>query len=212
MTFLTTFSSNAQFILSSSAPAGTLNFTCAEQSYMFCKALFFGDSNSASLILSTPDPARHKKIGRAVKNFSNYEWDKVKSRAARVGNWYKYTDERNAGMKRVLLATRERELAEASRRDRVWGIGYNEKEAEGRRDMWGENLLGKCLVEVRQRIEREEKEGRKGGEWDGDMEMPDFDGVNAFGMTDGDDDGEGNDAEDIIDASATVYGDTEGKT
>lgn len=73
-------------------------------------------------------------------------------------------------MKKILLETGWKDLAEASRRDRVWGIGYNECEAEGRRKMWGQNLLGRCLQDVRWRIGREEECGRFGGEWDGEIE------------------------------------------
>ena len=136
---------------------------------MFCKALYFGDSKSCTLILGSSDPKTQKKVGSAVKGFNDYEWGQVKSRAARVGNWYKYTDERYQNMKKILLDTGGKGLAEASRRDLVRGIGYSEKEAESFREMWGQNLLAKCLGDVRWRIEREEKVGRTCGDWDGEM-------------------------------------------
>ncbi|KAI4653273.1 uncharacterized protein J4E79_008787, partial [Alternaria viburni] len=42
-------------------PTPFLPFTCAEQSYMYCKSLFFSDSATCTLILSAPDPKTQKK-------------------------------------------------------------------------------------------------------------------------------------------------------
>ena len=55
----------------------------------------------------------------------------------------------------MLLATGERELVEASPLDRIWGVGFAEKDAERNRSRWGENLLGKALVHVRGRLKQE---------------------------------------------------------
>lgn len=119
---------------------------------MFIKALFFSDTSSCRAILATPDPATQKKLGQSVDGFSDTEWDAVKSRVARVGNWYEFTDRRNLHMRDILLGTGERELAEAGRRDRVWGIGYQAHEAERYKQHWGMNKLGKALVAVRSRV------------------------------------------------------------
>ncbi|PSN71183.1 DUF1768-domain-containing protein, partial [Corynespora cassiicola Philippines] len=133
-----------------SAHGAFIAFSCAEQCYMFCKALYFSDAESCARILSTPDPKEQKKVGQRVKGFNDFKWARVKSRAARVGNWYKFTQ--NERMRQVLLETGHRELAEASRRDKVWGIGFNAQEAEVYRAEWGENLLGKALMKVRGRL------------------------------------------------------------
>lgn len=78
-------------------------------------------------------------------------------------------------MRNVLLGTGERELAEAGRRDRVWGIGYRAFEAEGYREWWGENLLGVCLGDVRGRVVEMDRRGREEGgivdwDWDGSLD------------------------------------------
>jgi ribA/ribD-fused uncharacterized protein len=164
LTFLTTLApspSTASAILATYTPS--INFTCTEQSSMFAKALFFSSPTLCTRILATQDPKEQKKLGRSIPGFSEWHWDTVKRQATRVGNWYKFTDGRNGAMKNVLLGTGERELAEASRRDRVWGIGYGEAEAESYRENWGEKLLGRCLVDVRRRVrdgmEAEERMG-----------------------------------------------------
>jgi len=38
----------------------------------------------------------------------------------------------------------------------VWGIGFSAKGAEANKDKWGENLLGKALMNVRDRLRREQ--------------------------------------------------------
>jgi ribA/ribD-fused uncharacterized protein len=90
---------------------------------MFCKALYFSDAENYKKTLTTPDPKTHKIVGQQVKNFKFYHRGLVKSRAVRVGSWYKYTAPGNRHMREILLRTRERELTEAARRDRIWGLG-----------------------------------------------------------------------------------------
>jgi ribA/ribD-fused uncharacterized protein len=158
-------------ILSTYAPS--ITFTCAEQLYMFSKALFFSDEKSCSRILSLSDPKEQKKVGQRVAGFNDYKWMRVKSRVVRVGNWYKFWQ--NGGMREVFMGTGERELVEASTRDRVWGVGFNARNAEENREIWGENRLGKALESVRMRM-RETLEKEEGGEavdweWDGGLEV-----------------------------------------
>jgi ribA/ribD-fused uncharacterized protein len=151
---------------------------------MYCKSLFFSDAATCTLILSTSSPKAQKKHGQRVTNFSFSQWSTVKSQVARVGNWYKFTGGNawrgrgegngNRHMRSVLLGTRGRELAEAGRRDRVWGIGYRAFEAEGYRAYWGENLLGRCLADVRERVLRMDGLVGEGEvvdwEWDGALD------------------------------------------
>lgn len=61
----------------------------------------------------------------------------------------------NGDLRKQLLATGTRDLVEASPRDRIWGIGFGWKNAEKQRQRWGLNLLGKALVEVRERLRGE---------------------------------------------------------
>lgn len=73
------------------------------------------------------------------------------------GNMHKFTISEDAqNMKRWLLATDDRELVEASPMDRIWGVGFAEKDAGANRHRWGQNLLGKALMAVRTRLREEE--------------------------------------------------------
>ncbi|CAN9379591.1 unnamed protein product [Alternaria alternata] len=69
-TSIRTTSTESSTILSTHTVSNsTILFTCAEQSYMFCKAVYFSDANTARLILLTSDPKEQKKHGQKVKNF-----------------------------------------------------------------------------------------------------------------------------------------------
>ena len=116
---------------------------------MFFKALYFSDPKSCRIILAAKDPGEQKALGQKVKGFSDALWDTVKSRVARTVNWYKFTHPSNQHMRQILL-----------------GIGYKEEVAEKYRKNWGENRLGKALIDVRRRIReceaRDEEIGMKG--------------------------------------------------
>lgn len=72
------------------------------------------------------------------------------------GNYHKFTISDDAeNLRKMLIATGERELVEASPLDRIWGVGFAEKDAERNRYRWGENLLGKALEAVRKRLAEE---------------------------------------------------------
>ncbi|PHH74342.1 hypothetical protein CDD80_3151 [Ophiocordyceps camponoti-rufipedis] len=131
------------------------HFAFAEQYMMYSKAVLFEDTASATAILNANTPGRCKQLGRAVRGFDEAVWDLHKVSIVEEGNWWKFTQglgAEGAAIRAQLLATGERELVEASPRDRVWGIGFNEASAEGNRALWGQNLLGKVLDKTRQRI------------------------------------------------------------
>lgn len=81
------------------------------------------------------------------------------------GNVHKFTLSEDAErLREMLLATGNRELVEASPRDRIWGIGFGEKNAGANRHRWGKNLLGKALMDVRDKLR---EDGKKAKEDDG---------------------------------------------
>lgn len=130
--------------------------------------LFTHPSNApiASQILATSSPKLQKSLGRKVQNFSQEIWGRERERIVEEGTYLKFkygVDEgelRNEGkcLRERLLETGDRELVEASPMDRVWGVGFGEKNAEKRRKDWGLNLLGKCLMRVRERLRTEKEE------------------------------------------------------
>lgn len=89
------------------------------------------------------------------------------------GNWLKFTSSKESvPLRQKLLDTGDRELVEVRCRpvfvgdvlliwvqtspvDRIWGVGFDAQSAETNRKDWGENLLGKAIMRVRDRIRKE---------------------------------------------------------
>lgn len=139
---------------------------------MHHKALLTGDTASAALILKSLDPGEQKALGRQVKGWKekSKEWDRIKYEIVVEGTWLKFTQatEHGGALRRKLLETGERDLVEAAGSDRVWGIGYSAEHAGEMRHNWGQNLLEKALMSVRERLREEErwKDGGDGREWE----------------------------------------------
>lgn len=119
----------------------------SEQLYMLEKALYFKDHEISALLCNKNlTPKEAKRLGRKVKGFDNDAWDLVKYDKMKDVLMAKFD---STEYKDVLLNTGNKILVEASPYDRIWGIGYDDQNALSNKDNWGQNLLGKCLMEVR---------------------------------------------------------------
>ena len=123
-----------------------LDFKNSEQYMMYCKAILFHDFDSAKLILNTPNPKKVKELGRKVKGFNPETWDECKYSIVKRGLLYKFTQNKEA--LQILIDNQNKLFVEASPYDRIWGIGYDSKEAMSNIHNWGENLLGKIITEI----------------------------------------------------------------
>lgn len=125
-------------------------FNCSEQYFMYKKALTFDPNNEILLtsILNSSDPKEIKSFGRQVKNFDEKTWDQVKFKIMTEGILLKFTQ--NEDIRQELIKTEDKKLYEASKYDKIWGIGYNPQQA-ARIDpsKFGKNLLGESLMLVR---------------------------------------------------------------
>ena len=139
---------SSPFVDDSTSPP--THFRTAEHYMMHHKALLMGDKEIAEMIVQSPTPAEAKTLGREVKNFKQEIWDANCDRVVESGNFLKFSQ--NEKCKAALLGTSNREIIEASPNDRIWGIGFNALDAEGKEKEWGENKLGKALMKVRQRL------------------------------------------------------------
>lgn len=127
-------------------------FATTEQAFMWEKAVFFNDHESASKILREENPAKAKKLGREVKNFDDSKWSKVCYEIMYLINYEKYFQ--NTRLKNILLNTGDKMIIEANPKDTRWGIGLSaEDDRVLDESQWqGENLLGKVLMQVRQEL------------------------------------------------------------
>lgn len=128
-------------------------FKSSEQVFMYQKAKFFCDDDTADEILKAKTPKEAKALGRKVKNFDNKEWEHGREHAMRMALIAKFTQ--NEDLKEELISDKydDLEFVEASPYDRIWGIGYDAEHAfDVIEDSWGMNLLGKLLNQVRDYI------------------------------------------------------------
>lgn len=114
-------------------------FNCSEQAFMWAKAYWFSDEETANQILLETDPKKIKKLGRKVKNFDDSKWAKIRYHFMLTINRAKYTQ--NKELRDILLSTGRATIVEDSPFDYIWGTG---------KDGSGQNLLGKVLMELRE--------------------------------------------------------------
>lgn len=124
-------------------------FNCVEQFLCYSKAVFFKDQSSADAILQENNPAKQKDLGRKVKNFNRATWKIAAEEIMETGIKEKF--DQNPLLQNKLQATRGKVLAEATKRDTVWGTGVNlwHKDALDSSSWHGQSLLGKILMKVR---------------------------------------------------------------
>ena len=125
-------------------------YFCVEQYMMAQKAKLFHDAENYTKILRANTAKGCKWLGKQVTPFDPIVWDKAKYDIVKDGNRAKY--EQNPDLKELLLSTGNSIMAEASPKDKIWGIGMDANMAEKTDPSgWqGENLLGKILMELRE--------------------------------------------------------------
>lgn len=129
-----------------------VDYGCAEQWMMACKARLFGDAEALAKILASDSPRRHKALGRQVRGFSGPVWEAARMEIVVAGNRAKFSQ--NPELRDVLLATGDKVLVEASPYDRIWGIGLRADDPRVHDpERWrGQNLLGEALMQVRDEL------------------------------------------------------------
>ncbi len=130
-----------------------LIFPTTEHAFMWEKAQHFGDTQAAQEILNTKTPADAKAIGRRVKNFNVAEWSKVSEQYMFDVNLAKY--QQNPQLAKYLLSTEMKTLVEANGKpDLIWSCGLyaNNPRIEDSSKWPGKNLLGKVLMEIREKL------------------------------------------------------------
>jgi ribA/ribD-fused uncharacterized protein len=126
-----------------------IKYISSEQYIMHHKALLFNDSKVAKQIMESSDNRTIKAFGRKVSNFNQKIWDENKERIAITGLLLKFSQ--NSALKEKLLDTKNDYLVEASKTDKIWGVGIALSDPDiYYKSKWnGTNLLGKCLMKVR---------------------------------------------------------------
>lgn len=128
-------------------------YSCVEQYMLAEKARAFGDDDALAAILREGDPGKLKRLGRRVRNYDGDRWTMLRCGIVLRGVLAKFRS--NPQLLATLLATGNMVLAQASPRDRVWGIGLDAARAD-KGDKWrGRNLLGEILMDARKMLRAE---------------------------------------------------------
>ena len=130
-------------------------FCTSEQAFMWHKAMTFGDLEAAQAILSeNTDPYKCKQLGRKVKNYDDARWSEIRYDVFLSVNEEKFTqDEKlNSFIKESRFDGKI--FVEASPYDKIWGIrmAIGDPDIDDESKWRGQNLLGRCITEVRRRI------------------------------------------------------------
>jgi ribA/ribD-fused uncharacterized protein len=92
-------------------------------------------------IREAPTPAIAAKLGRDRSKPLRKDWEEIKDCVMRLAVYEKFTQ--HADLKSILLSTGDAELVEHTSNDSYWGDGG---------DGSGKNMLGKILMETRERL------------------------------------------------------------
>lgn len=135
-----------------------LTYTSAEQTMMAAKAKLFGDVGSYYDIINTDNPEEQKAIGKTIIGYDDAKWAAVRYRVVADAIYSKFSQ--NKEFSTILLETGNKKIVEASPYDKIWGIGMHASDPDILDESkWkGENLLGKALMEVRDRLRKEYNE------------------------------------------------------
>ena len=104
------------------------------------EARVFKDHLAVELIMSSPDPSAHKRIGRGgMRNVDSAVLD-VKQNTVLSGNYAKSTQ--IPALKHHLLSAGNKRFAEASPLGLVWGIGLRADDPQAKDPrQWRRNIL-----------------------------------------------------------------------
>jgi ribA/ribD-fused uncharacterized protein len=135
-----------------------VKFKNAEMYMMWKKAMLFGDAETAENVLQAKHPKECKALGRKVSGFVKETWEENCKNFVYDASFHKFSQ--NPSMKKILMATGDTILVEASPYDAIWGIGLDEKAArETPSEKWpGTNWLGEILTKLREDFKKAQKQ------------------------------------------------------
>jgi ribA/ribD-fused uncharacterized protein len=130
-----------------------IEYNCSEQYFMYKKCLQFDPHNNTlkNNILHETNPTKIKLYGRNVKNYNEHVWNSIREKIMYDANKLKYSQ--NPDIKQKLILTGNKNLYEASKTDKIWGIGFIAEQAiKTDKNLYGQNLLGKILMKIRNEL------------------------------------------------------------
>ena len=131
-----------------------IRFSSIEQAYQYSKAVQFGDTRTAYLILHCQCPSEIKILGRSVAGFNATQWNTGRETLMKKLVLEKFSQ--NPELKQRLCDTGTMHLAEATKSDNFFGIGVSITHPTClQRNTWtGSNKLGVALMDATSKLRR----------------------------------------------------------
>jgi ribA/ribD-fused uncharacterized protein len=132
-----------------------VEYKSAEHAFQGIKAKTFGDEEMFGKIVKAKSAQSAKSFGKKIKDFKEDVWEAKKEDVMRTIVRAKFTQ--NLELRKKLLETEDKLLANADARDKYWGIGTSASTsiAKDPRKWKGENKLGKLIMEIRTELKAE---------------------------------------------------------
>ena len=121
-------------------------FHSTEQFFMFRKALYFHDKDTATKILQTTDLKHAKSLGRKVANFDLSSWSQVCDEIMKTGLYAKFRQ--NVHLSNFLKETTSRRLVEANPHGSYWGLALQDETIWDSSKWKGKNMLCSLLEDL----------------------------------------------------------------
>lgn len=134
------------------------HFFCTEQAFMWAKAKYFGDEETAKEILKLKsegnNPMWCKQCGRWVKGYDDEKWSLARYSFMLEVNMCKYTQDKKLQAKLLDPQFDGKFFVEASPTDFIWGCGLAQQDPKiiDEKNWTGKNLLGQVITNVRKTI------------------------------------------------------------
>ena len=127
-------------------------FHSSEQHFMYQKAVFFKDGESARQILETNSPVEARNIGKKIANYDGKVWNNAAEDCMFKAMYSKFSQDQYCA--KFLRQTKGTQLAEANPGDTHWGTGTSLRNKDSfNPDKWrGKNIAGMVLSRVRQTL------------------------------------------------------------
>lgn len=134
-----------------------VEYKSAEHAFQAIKAKTFGDEEHFKKILKAKSAQSAKSFGKKVEKFDETVWNEKKDDVMRQILRAKFSQ--NPDIRKKLLDSGDKILAEANPRDTYWGIGTSASTSIAKTpSKWkGQNKLGKMLMELRDELIAEDK-------------------------------------------------------
>lgn len=135
-------------------------YLSVEQYFQYAKAIYFEETTLARKIIMTSNPFKIQNFGDRIKPSADEfdDWMEYAAELLHTGIYAKFTQ--NPSLRKDLLSTGDIMPFEATT-DYYYGCGVNLTSKKWEDQSWeGDNLTGRALVEVRDRIKMEISEGK----------------------------------------------------